>query len=87
MEHDHRRWRAAVEAVEERPGKAVQIAAAAEVYADQEGIVNVYGDGSPGRAYVDGARAALAGDDVARATEIGRGLTITQALDLARAAA
>jgi predicted ATPase/class 3 adenylate cyclase len=78
---------AAVEAVEERPGRAVQIAAAAEVYADQEGIVNVYGDGSPGRAYVDGARAALAGDDVARATEIGRGLTITQALDLARAAA
>jgi len=75
---------AATEAVEQRPEKAVQIAAAAEVYADHEGIVNVYSDETPGREFVDQARAALSADDVARATEVGRKLTIKEALDLAR---
>jgi predicted ATPase/class 3 adenylate cyclase len=75
---------AATEAVEHRPGTALQIAAAAEVYAHQEGIVNVYSDETPGREFVDQARAALSADDVARATEVGRRLTIKEALDLAR---
>ena len=75
---------AATEAVEQRPERAVQIAAAAEVYAHQEGIVNVYSDETPGREFVDQARAALAADDVARATEAGRTLTIREVLDLAR---
>jgi predicted ATPase len=77
---------AATEAAEHRPERAVQIAAAAEVYAHQEGIVNVYTDEKPGREFVDRARAALSADDVARATEIGRRLTIKEALDLARIA-
>ena len=72
----------ATEAVEQRPGKAVQIAPAVEVYAHQEGIVNVYSDETPGREFVDQARAALSADDVARATEVGRRLTIKEALDL-----
>ena len=76
---------AAAEAVEQRPETAVQIAAAAEVYAQQEGIVNVYSDETPGREFVDRARAALSPDDVERATEAGRRLTIKQALALARA--
>jgi len=75
---------AATEAVEGQPETALQIAAAAEVYAHQEGIVNVYSDETPGRRFVDRARAALSAEDVARATEIGRGLTIKEALDLAR---
>ena len=75
---------AAAEAVESRPETAVQIAAAAEVYAQQEGIVNVYSDETPGREFVDQARAALSADDVARATDAGRRLTIKEALDLAR---
>ncbi len=75
---------AAAEAVEHRPETAVQIAAAAEVYAHQEGIVNVYSDNTPGREFVDQARAALPAHDVARATEVGRRLTIKEALDLAR---
>jgi hypothetical protein len=62
----------------------VQIAAATEVYAHQEGIVNVYSDETPGREFVDQARAALSADDVAQATEVGRRLTIKEALDLAR---
>ena len=75
---------AATEAVEGRPRKAVQIAAAAEVYAQQDGIAVVYSDATPGRAFVEQARGWLAAEDVARATEIGRKLTIKQALDLAR---
>jgi predicted ATPase/class 3 adenylate cyclase len=77
---------AATEAVELRPETAVQIAAAAEVYAHEEGIVNVYSDETPGREFVDQARAALSADEVTRATEVGRGLTIKEALDLARIA-
>jgi hypothetical protein len=41
-------------------------------------------DETPGREFVDQARAALSADDVARATEVGRKLTIKEALDLAR---
>jgi len=77
---------AATEAAELRPDRAVQIAAAAEVYANQEGIVVIYSDENPGRDFVEQARAALSDVDVARATEIGRRLTIKQALDLARIA-
>ncbi len=77
---------AATEAAELRPDRAVQIAAAAEVYANQEGIVVIYSDENPGRDFVEQARASLSDVDVARATEIGRRLTIKQALDLARIA-
>lgn len=77
---------AATEAVDGRPDHAVQIAAAAEVYANQEGIVVIYSDENPGREFVEQARASLSDVDVARATEIGRRLTIRQALDLARVA-
>jgi hypothetical protein len=62
----------------------VQIAAAAEVYAHQEGIVNVYSDEKPGREFIDQARAALSAHDVAHAMEVGRRLTIKEAVDLAR---
>src|SRR5439155_17652729 len=73
---------AATEAVELRPETAVQIAAAAEVYARQVGIVNVYSDETPGREFVGRARAALSAEEVARATEAGRTLTIREAGDL-----
>jgi predicted ATPase/class 3 adenylate cyclase len=76
---------AATESIEDRAERAVQIAAAAEVYADQEGIVNVYSDRTAGREFVDRARASLSEEDVTRATEMGRRLTIKQVLDLARA--
>ncbi len=75
---------AAAEAVEQRFETAVRIAAAAEVYAREEGIVNVYSDETPGRALVDQARAALAADDLAEATEAGSRLPIDDAVDLAR---
>jgi predicted ATPase/class 3 adenylate cyclase len=75
---------AAAEAVDGRPDRAAQIAAAAEVYAREEGIVVVYSDEALGRELVEQARAALSPQDLARATETGRRLTIEDALDLAR---
>ena len=75
---------AAAEAAEHRPENAVQIAAAAEVYAHQEGIVNVYTEGTPGGDLVDRARAALSAERLDRASEVGRGMTIKEVLDLAR---
>jgi len=75
---------AATEAVEGRPEQALQIAAAAEVHAMQEGIVNVYSEQALGREFVDRARTALPEEAVTRATKVGRELTIKQALGLAR---
>lgn len=75
---------AATETVEGRLERAVQMATAAEIYAKQEGIVNVYSDDTSGREFVDRARASLTDEQVVRATELGRRLTIKQVLDLAR---
>ena len=77
---------AAIEAVEQRPDRAAQIAAAAEVHAQEEGIVVAYSDETAGSELVEQARAALSADELARATEAGGRLTIHEALDLARAA-
>lgn len=76
---------AATEAVDGRPGRAAILAAAAEVFAQDEGIVVVYSDENPGRELVDEARAALSSEDLAQATEAGRRLTIEEALALAHA--
>jgi predicted ATPase/class 3 adenylate cyclase len=75
---------AAAAAADHRPEVAVRIAAAAEIYAGEQGIVNVYGDNPVGRQLIDGARASLAAEDVARATQAGQRLTIAETLDLAR---
>jgi predicted ATPase len=75
---------AAADASEGRNEEALKIAAAAEVYARQEGIVNVYTEQSVGRDFIDGARAELSREDATSATEAGGRLTIKEALDLAR---
>jgi tetratricopeptide (TPR) repeat protein len=75
---------AAAAAAEHRPEAAVRIAAAAEICASEEGIVNAYGDNPVGRELIDRARASLAAEDVTRATEAGRRLTIAETLELAR---
>ena len=77
---------AAIEAAEQRPERAAQIAAAAEVHAVEEGVVVVYSDETPGSDLVEQARAALPADELARATELGGRLTIEEALALARPA-
>src|SRR5439155_20577496 len=70
---------AATETFEQRFETAVTLAAAAEVFAHEEGIVNVYFEEAPRREFVDRAREALSADEVARATEAGRSLTIKEA--------
>jgi predicted ATPase/class 3 adenylate cyclase len=75
---------AATEAAEHRPEVAVQIAAAADVYAGQEGIAVLYNEDTPGREYLERAEAALSADELARARKAGRSLSIGEALDLAR---
>ena len=77
---------AAVETAEGQALRAVQIAAAAEVFALEEGIMNVYSDDDPGREYVERAKAELRADDLETATGIGRSLSVKEALDLARVA-
>ncbi len=76
---------AAVEAVEGRPTQAVQIAAAAEIFTREEGIVNVYSEEVPGHGYVERAKAELGTDEIDRAAEKGRSLSVKEALELARA--
>jgi predicted ATPase/class 3 adenylate cyclase len=75
---------AAAEAVDGQAERAVRIAAAAEVLAQEEGIVVVYSDETPGRELVEQARATLSADELARATESGRRLTVEEALKLAQ---
>src|SRR5207245_3773687 len=48
---------AATEVAEQRPANALRIAAAAEVYAQQEGIAVIYTEDTPGREFVDQAHA------------------------------
>jgi hypothetical protein len=55
------------------------------VFAQDEGIVVVYSDETPGRELVEQARDALSAEDLAKATEAGRRLTIDEALELAGA--
>jgi predicted ATPase/class 3 adenylate cyclase len=75
---------AAAEAVDGRPERAATIAAAAEAFAQAEGIAVVYGEDTSGRELIEQARAALSAEDLAAATDAGRRLSIDEALDLAR---
>ena len=75
---------AAAAASEGRHEECLTIAGAAEVYARQEGIVNVSPEQPVGRDLIDRARAELSREDATNATEAGRRLTIKEALDLAR---
>ena len=75
---------AAVEAVYGRAAQAVRIASAADVFAREEGIVNVYSEGFPGHDHLERARASLTADELAAAEAAGRHLTVDEALDLSR---
>jgi hypothetical protein len=75
---------AAASASEGRHVEALKIAAAAEVYVRQDGIVNVYTEQPVGRDLIDVARSALSPEDATRAAEAGGLLAISEALDLAR---
>jgi predicted ATPase/tetratricopeptide (TPR) repeat protein len=77
---------AACEARQGRPEVAVRVAAAAEVLAHQEGIVNVYSDENPGRDIIEAARRDLGAERTAVESALGATFTMREALDLVRTA-
>jgi len=62
----------------------VQIAAAAERLAGEDGIVVVYSDETPGRDLIEQARAALSAEELVAAAAVARQLTVAEILGLAR---
>jgi len=75
---------AAVETVGQNYRTAVQIAAAAELFSEQGGIVNIYADDFPGALYIDHARAELTPEELEQWVQKGRKLTVKQALQLGK---
>ena len=75
---------AAVEAVGGQPERAVTIAYAAERFSEVEGVVNVYSEDSPGRPYLEAARAELSAEVIAAAEQKGRLLTVRETMRMVR---
>ena len=75
---------AAVEAAEGRPLRAVTIASAAQHFSEEEGIVNVYSEDSPGRPYLEKANAQLSTEAIAEAEAEGLTLSVKQAVAMVR---
>jgi len=73
---------AAVKALDGRHRDAMTIAFAAERFAEQEGVVNVYSEDNPGRVYLDKSTAELSPSDIDRAKADGRSLTVKEALQM-----
>jgi len=76
---------AGVESVEHRPSKAIKIATAAKLFAEQEGIVNNYGEGFQGKIYLDNAMNQLSKEEQDQAIESGKKLSLKDTLLLASA--
>ncbi len=74
---------AGVEAAEHRPAKSIKIATAAELFTEQEGIVNFYGEGFQGKVYIENARKELSKEALDDAIEEGRKLSLKDTLQLA----
>ncbi len=75
---------AGVESVERRPAKAIEIATAAQLFTEQEGIVNNYGEGFQGKIYLDDAKTKLSKVELDEAIESGRKLSLKETLQLVR---
>ena len=75
---------ASVEAAEGSPQRAVTMASAADRFAEEEGIVNVYSEDSPGHPYLEAARAQLSIEAISEAELTGRGLSVKQALAMVK---
>jgi hypothetical protein len=73
----------ATEKMENSPYRAVQIAAAAELFSEQEGIVNVYAENYPGKEYVESAKSELTAEEIIQAREEGRALSVEDVIELA----
>jgi len=74
---------AGVESVEHHAARAIEIATAAELFTQQEGIVNNYGEGFQGKIYIDAARKELSPIELSKAIERGKKLSLKDTLQLA----
>ncbi len=74
---------AGVESAENRPAKAIEIATAAQLFTEQEGIVNNYGEGFQGKVYIDSAKDKLSKEELEKAVASGRKLSLKATLQLA----
>jgi hypothetical protein len=61
----------------------VQIAAATELFSEQEGIVNVYAENYPGKEYVERAKSDLTAEEIMQARGEGRALSVEDVINLA----
>ena len=75
---------AAVEATEGRPRQAVTISSAAQRFSEEEGIVNVYSEDSPGHPYLEEAKAHLSTEAITEAETEGRTLSVKQAVAMVK---
>src|SRR5262249_27409140 len=74
---------AGVEAVRGNYTKTIRIAAAAQLFTEQEGIVNTYGEGFQGKVYLDDARSKLSADELDKEIASGKKLSLKETLLLA----
>lgn len=74
---------ASVEAVENHPAKAIEIETAAILFAEQEGVVNNYGEGFQGAVYLEGARKQLSKSELDLAIGFGKKLSLKDTLQMA----
>jgi tetratricopeptide (TPR) repeat protein len=75
---------AAIEAVEGRSRRAVEIAAAAEVFAKQEGIVIEFGANNHGKIYLDNTKKKMSALEIENAENTGRSLSLKDLLEMAK---
>ena len=73
---------AAIESIEGHPDIAITIASAAENFAKQEGIVNVYGDENKGKEYLKAAKESLSNSEIEQAVEAGINLSVKDVLEM-----
>lgn len=71
---------ASVTSVEGNPKQAITIAYAAQRFSEEEGIVNVYSEDSPGHPYLEDAKAQLSPKAAKEAEENGRALSVKETL-------
>ena len=74
---------ATIEAVEGRPKKAIEIAAAAQKFAEQEGVVNQFCANNHGKIYLDNAKKELSELEIENAENAGRMLSLKDVLEMA----
>ncbi|NND70510.1 MAG: tetratricopeptide repeat protein, partial [Rhodothermales bacterium] len=71
---------AATETVDGNPERAITIAAAAERYSEEEGVVVEVAAGSPWKEHIEAAASQLSGEDVERLKAEGTAMTVDEAV-------